>query len=489
MRTVANNCILLNGVGLKEEALEYSFLLGYLSIIILGCGVFLGHSLRGGKSDPLASMAESKSITARFGELAGFLASIKGDLSNVTGPTSFLAPKSVVEVGHCWAERPRVFAALAFEDDPARRALAVQRLVLVALRPEVYVAGAPGVSIKKPLNAFLGELFLAGWTDNGDDAAAAASTEPRTDDKKSKETTTTTTTAAATAVPPTTTRTTTRLVAEQVSHHPPITAMHIASAPEHGVRADGYARVEMTFNGSVNIRQVGHAIVRVDKHDEEHLIPLPDVKVRGFLSACLYPEVLGTYHIVSSSGYVSELKFTGAGVLRGRRNSFEARLFHKSDPKKTLFKTAGCWSEGWTVKCGKTGALVERYDVDAPENAPAPMQVADLDDQDHWESRRAWAGVIAGLGAGGDHKAVAAEKTKLEQAQRRMRADELERSEQWEPLLFASSDGADHEPFHRLTEGTDWELHDARTKGVWRLRDDRLAALKKPCRGGLTPLG
>ncbi|KAL8281740.1 hypothetical protein RB597_009445 [Gaeumannomyces tritici] len=436
-------------------------------------------------------MAESKSITARFGELASFLASIKGDLSNVTGPTSFLAPKSVVEVGHCWAERPRVFAAPAFEDDPARRALAVQRLVLVALRPEVYVAAAPGVSIKKPLNAFLGELFLAGWTDNGDDASAA-STEPKTDDKKSKKetaTTTTTTTTTTAALPPTATRTTTRLVAEQVSHHPPITAMHIASAPEHGVRADGYARVEMTFNGSVNIRQVGHAIVRVDRHDEEHLIPLPDVKVRGFLSACLYPEVLGTYHIVSSSGHVSELKFTGAGVLRGKRNSFEARLFHKSDPKKTLFKTAGCWSESWTVKCGRTGAVVERYDVDAPENAPAPMEVAPLDDQDHWESRRAWAGVIAGLGAGADHKAAAAEKTKLEQAQRRMRAGELERGEQWEPLLFASSDGADHEPFHRLTEGTDWELHDARTKGVWRLRDDRLAELKKPCRGGLTPLG
>lgn len=425
-----------------------------------------------------------------------FLATIKGDLSNVTGPISFLAPKSVVEVGHCWAERPRVFAAPAFEEDPARRALAVQRLVLVALRPEVYVAAAPGVSIKKPLNAFLGELFLAGWTDNGDGAAAAASTEPKTDgDKKSKKqaTTTTTATAPATAVLPTAVRTTTRLVAEQVSHHPPITAMHIASAPEHGVRADGYARVEMTFNGSVNIRQVGHAIVRVDKHGEDHLIPLPDVKVRGFLSACLYPEVLGTYHIVSSSGYVSELKFTGAGVLRGKRNSFEARLFHKSDPKTTLFKTAGCWSESWTVKCGKTGALVERYDVDAPENAPAPIELADLDDQDPWESRRAWAGVIAGLtgggAGGGGHGAAAAEKTKLEQAQRRMRAEELERGETWEPLLFASAAGDAHEAFHRLTEGTDWELHDGRTKGVWRLCDDRLAALKKPSRGGLTPLG
>ncbi|EHA49600.1 hypothetical protein MCOR27_009209 [Pyricularia oryzae] len=395
---------------------------------------------------------DSKSLASRFSELVSFLSSAKGDLSNVTGPINFLAPCSVVEVGHCWAERPHIFAAPASEVDPARRALLVQRLVLSALRAQLYVAGAPGTSIKKPLNAFLGEVFCASWSDEQNKAS-------------------------------------TRLVAEQVSHHPPITAMHVSSGQGEGmVRADGYARVEMTFNGNVNIRQVGHALVRVERYKEDYLFPLPDVKVRGFLSACLYPEIVGTYHIIGSSGYISEIKFSGAGVLRGKRNSFEARLFHKADPKKTIFKTAGCWSEGWTVKDPK-GRIVEEYNVEALENLPAAMELPPLEEQSPWESRRAWNGVIANLGPGGDTRVAAAEKAKLEQAQRRMRAEEKERGETWEPLLFASSKGEHHDAFHRLTEGTDWELCDDRTKGVWRIKDEVLAKTDKPVRGELTPLG
>jgi len=247
---------------------------------------------------------------------------VQGDLSNVTAPPSFLAPSSVVEVGHCWAQRPAVFAAPARETDPEKRALLVLRLVLVALRSQLYIAGSPTVSIKKPLNAFLGEVFLAAWAD---EAAGAR----------------------------------TRLVAEQVSHHPPITAMHIADAA-NGVRADGYARVEMTFTGTVNIQQVGHAVLYLDRWDEQYLIPLPDVKVRGFLGCKLYPEVLGTYRILSSAGYVAEMDFTGEGYLSGKRNSFDARLYHTDDPARTLYRAVGVWSQGWTVTDARTGDEVER---------------------------------------------------------------------------------------------------------------------------------
>src|SRR5690349_2856226 len=116
-----------------------------------------------------------------------FLATCKGDLANVTGPVTFLAPSSVVEVGHCWAQRPAVFSAPAREPCPEKRSLLVLQLILVALRSQLYVGGAsPKVSLKRPLNAFLGEVFLARWNDNES-------------------------------------RSSTRLVAEQVSHHPPIT--------------------------------------------------------------------------------------------------------------------------------------------------------------------------------------------------------------------------------------------------------------------------
>lgn len=350
-------------------------------------------------------------------------------------------------------------------------------MILIAMRSQFYVAGSPTVSIKKPLNAFLGELFLASWTQvpkgnskgKGKDKEKGIKLGMDSGDGKAA---------------------TTRLVAEQVSHHPPITAMAIVDE-EHGIRADGYARVEMTFSSSVDIRQIGHAIVHIDEYDEDYLIPLPDVKVRGFLSARLYPEVLGTYTIVSSSGYVSEITFSGAGVFRGKKNTFEAKMYRKDDPKKTpLYEVAGQWSEGWTVKDSRTGEVLEKYDVDAVENRPAPMDMEPLEKQDPWESRRAWGGVIDALDRG-DFRETVTEKSKLEQAQRRMRAEEKTNGETWEPLLFGSKDGADHDVFHRLAKGTSWEkqLSSEKTKGVWRVKDEKAKSAQRPFRGELTPLG
>ncbi|KAF4452778.1 KES1-involved in ergosterol biosynthesis [Fusarium albosuccineum] len=384
---------------------------------------------------------DSKSISGRFIDLVKFLSTLKGDLdlANVTAPSYFLAPSSVVENPGSWAQRPSAFTAAANDLDPAKRSLSVLQMFLKGLRNQLYVGGAPNVSIKKPLNAFLGELFLASWTDS---------------------------------------ESTTKLVVEQVSHHPPITAMHIASK-EHGIRADGYGRVEMTFTGNINIRQIGHAIIHVDKFDEDYLVPLPNVTVRGFLSACLYPEIIGSYSIISSSGYVSEINFSGSGFFRGKRNYFEARVYHKDKPKKSCYKLSGIWSEGWKITDANWG--VETFDVNATETQPPPMDIDPVNEQDPWESRRAWKDVISAL-EGGNYRTAAVAKHKVEEAQRQMRVDEKKRGKSWEPLLFRSIPGDEHDVFHRLAEGTNWQLQDSQTKGVWRIDDERLEQTDKPFR-------
>ncbi|CAK7217726.1 hypothetical protein SBRCBS47491_003268 [Sporothrix bragantina] len=468
-----------------------------------------------------------KSLASRCRELLQFLSSTKGDLANVTGPPSMLAPLSVVEVGRCWAQRPAVFAAPALEPDAGRRCLLVLRMVLIALRTQMYVGGSPTTSIKKPLNAFLGELFLAEWTDekvHGADSTSVSSSSSSSRSSLSSQdvagqappplsrstTISSSSTASTSSCSCGTDRMTTRLIAEQVSHHPPITAMHIAD-DVHGVRADGYARVEMTFSGNVQVRQVGHAVVRVDAYDEEYLIPLPDIKVRGFLTGRLYPEITETYHVVGSSGYTAEIKFSGQGMAwGGTRNAFVATVYgpvnnatsngmpskkgsKASDGRETLYTIDGVWSKGWTVRDARTGAVVETYNVDAPENAPAPIVLPDTATQDPWESRRAWAGVLDGLGKG-DMSQTVAEKSKIEQAQRRMRAQEAAAGEVWTPLFFKSDGHDGSEVFQRLASGVagggaHLQLHDDRTKGVWRVDDDKIKNIQRPFRGGLTPLG
>ncbi|CAK7272416.1 hypothetical protein SEPCBS119000_005114 [Sporothrix epigloea] len=462
------------------------------------------------------------SFSSRCAELLQFLSTTKGDLANVTGPPSMLAPLSVVEVGRCWSQRPAVFAAPALEPDAGRRCLLVLRMFLIALRTQLYVGGSPTSSIKKPLNAFLGELFLAEWTQemahgaNSPASSARSSLSSQAGDGQDSEpshgaTDSSSSVSSRSRCACGTDRFTTRLVAEQVSHHPPITAMHIAD-DMHRVRADGYARVEMTFSGAVQVRQVGHAIVRVDAYDEEYLMPLPDITVRGFLSGCLYPEITETYHIVGSSGYTAEVNFSGKGFAwGGKRNAFAATVcgprsdgklpdaFSKKSPKTSndgrgiLYTIDGVWSQGWTVRDARTGTIIETYNVDAPENAPASTAVPPTAAQDPWESRRAWAGVLDGLRRGDLSRAVA-EKSKIEQAQRQMRAQEAAAGKAWTPLFFTNQGHDGGDTFRRLAtsvvhDSPKLRLHDDRTKGVWRAESDRIKTTQRPFRGRLTPLG
>lgn len=91
------------------------------------------------------------------------IATIRGDLSNITAPPFVLATKSAVEFPAYWAEHPTIFVAPAVEPDPQRRALLVLKWFLAALKQQQYAGRDEKDGVKKPLNAFLGELFLASW--------------------------------------------------------------------------------------------------------------------------------------------------------------------------------------------------------------------------------------------------------------------------------------------------------------------------------------
>lgn len=101
-----------------------------------------------------------------FLQFLSFLGTVRGDLANITAPPFFLAPSSIVEVPSCWAERPSLFVAAAKEPSAERRALCVLKWILASLRSQYYVGRDIHSGIKKPLNAFLGELFLAQWSDD-----------------------------------------------------------------------------------------------------------------------------------------------------------------------------------------------------------------------------------------------------------------------------------------------------------------------------------
>jgi oxysterol-binding protein-related protein 9/10/11 len=84
----------------------------------------------------------------------------------MTAPPFILSTTSLVEYSSYWAEHPSVFVAPASEQDPAKRAMLVLKWFLSTLKQQYSSRNEKLGSEKKPLNPFLGELFLGRWEDN-----------------------------------------------------------------------------------------------------------------------------------------------------------------------------------------------------------------------------------------------------------------------------------------------------------------------------------
>ena len=69
----------------------------------------------------------------------------------------------MVEFSGTWDERPSLFVAPALGIDPEQRALLVLQWFLSTL-PKI-IGRKKRLGGKKPLNPFLGELFLGHWDD------------------------------------------------------------------------------------------------------------------------------------------------------------------------------------------------------------------------------------------------------------------------------------------------------------------------------------
>ncbi|OAP60582.1 hypothetical protein AYL99_05584 [Fonsecaea erecta] len=438
------------------------------------------------------------------------IATIRGDLSNITAPPFVLDSKSAVELPAFWAERPAIFVASAAAQEPAERALLVLKWFLASLRNQQYAGRSPAEGVKKPINAFLGEVFLARWEgDQGQEGAGDGVG-------------------------------VTRLVSEQVSHHPPVTACRVWNE-KHGVtvshvflfqsllsspsnnsqagpndhqgnshilspssleQAEGYTRQEITFSGSVNIQQIGHATLHLARHDETYLIPLPDIKIKGLLAGSPYPELQGTHHIPSTSGYTSTIDFIGKGGLfsgADRKHAFEARVYRdfnddnngrEADPDtaRTVYTVSGHWDSQFVIRDARRDVEIETFDV---ATAPtAPLLTDPLAEQDPWESRRAWRRVREALQRG-DMQAAADAKARVENGQREMRIAENNKNDDgahWQRLFFEPVAQSD-ETAASLARKVGLALKPDDTVAAWRFRRKEWdeGVFRKPYRGDLMP--
>ncbi|KAJ3497988.1 hypothetical protein NLG97_g1489 [Lecanicillium saksenae] len=192
----------------------------------------------------------SSTAQAQSGSWSAFLksiASFNGDLSSLTAPPFILSSQSLTEFSSYWSTHPNLLVAAASETDPAKRSLLVLKWFLSTLKHQYASRSEQFGNEKKPLNPFLGELFLGSWNDEAGK---------------------------------------TTLVSEQVSHHPPATAYCIRNE-KTGVQLEGYNAQKATFHSTIIVKQIGHAVLTIpigDKKEPEHyLITLPSLHIEGLI--------------------------------------------------------------------------------------------------------------------------------------------------------------------------------------------------------------
>jgi hypothetical protein len=351
----------------------------------------------------------------------------KGDLSAITAPPFLLSTTSFVEFPTYWAERPELFIAPAKEPDPTRRALLVLKWFLSTLKQQYN--HRPDRKKGKPLNPFLGELFLGHW--NTADGV-------------------------------------TRLVAEQVSHHPPVTAFHIWNEKD-GVRLQGYNSQKTRFDRTIRINRAGVAVLHLDHYDEDYLIQLPGLHLEGFIPPPPTPEIDHDkpVYIQSSSGFTVKVDFSGKGWFRGKKNSFSAVLYPTGRPADALYAADGQWSGSFTINDLKTNQVLEIFDANLPIT---PLVVPPLDEQDALESRKAWSKVVAGINAG-DMSTVHSEKSKIETRQREMRKEEEAEGRQWQQRYFKQVQQLPH--VEELLAKIGGKLEPDQTGGAWQWDEEK----------------
>ena len=235
------------------------------------------------------------------------------------------------------------------------------------------------------------------------------------------------------------------------------------------------------------MKQVGHALITLSSHDEHHLITLPTLNVKNILSGTPYPELSGTCHITSSSGFTSRIVFEGKKFLRAatKKNSFHAEVFQNEQPDKSIYEVSGQWNGSFTVHDCTSNKDLETIDVNALDLTA--LKLAGIDGQDPWESRRAWSSVVEGV-QNRDINLVSTEKSKIEEAQRALRREEQDKGQVWPRLFFERRERDDIAS--KLASAIGESLNTDRTDGIWKFVGlDKADKLQPPYHEGLVPTG
>jgi len=341
------------------------------------------------------------------------------DLSKVTFPTFVLEPRSMLERITDFMSHPDLIFGAEKCNDPEERFMRVLSYYLAGwhIKPK---------GVKKPYNPVLGEFFRCRYDySNGTQGF---------------------------------------YIAEQVSHHPPVSAFFYVS-PANRVSIIGELRPKSKFLGnSVSTTMEGENRVRLlgAASDGEYVITMPNMYARGILFGKMVLELGDTCTAKNEkTGLSCDLEFKTKGFFSGIYNALAGRVRHNHSDVGDI---SGRWDQVMEFKSAKTSQKRILFDVTKNGHNVAPKFIPNEDEQEPNESRRLWSKLTYAIGLK-DMEAATEAKSAVEDAQREMRRKMEEIGQKHEPRFFRLHDGR-WEPKFIMSDDPATTIDDVR-KWIW----------------------
>ncbi|CAG9137365.1 unnamed protein product [Plutella xylostella] len=283
--------------------------------------------------------------------------------------------------------------------------------------PERYQAVSIRVTIfKKPYNPILGEIFRCYWdmdaattVDCGEKTEVGAGPVPWCSPQQLC------------------------FVAEQVSHHPPISAFYAEHADKR-IQFEAWVWTKSKFLGlSIGVHNIGKGVVTLLDLGEQYTLTFPNGYGRSILTVP-WIELGGTVTIeCAQTGHKANIEFITKPFYGGKKHRVTCEVF--AGDKKPYYTAQGEWNtrmDGRWTESGRTDVL---FDVSTMK--PRRKRVAPISQQSATESRRVWRHVTCALRSC-DCDAATAAKRKVEQAQRDAVKQRESGNDKWQQQLFSA---------------------------------------------------
>eukprot|EP00794_Sanderia_malayensis_P016873 gene16873-18578_t len=363
------------------------------------------------------------------------------DLTRVVLPTFVLEKRSLLEMYADFFAHADLFARITDQQTPEDRMFAVLEFYLTSFH-----VGRKASLAKKPYNPIIGETFHCSY-DVPTDAEDMTSSNGQSLEASHRV----------------------HYVAEQVSHHPPISAFY-AECPHKNTSMNAHIWTKSKFYGmSIGVVNVGEGVISLHDHDEEYLITFPNAYCRSILT---YPWVeLGGRTLIkcAKTGYAAVILFHTKPFYGGTENKISAEV--KYIPTGNICcRAEGSWNGSMdfsfadqevenTVKALPSPLLyydfplepqkfVKNKCVDVSKLPVCLKRVRPTEMQKEFESRRLWSDVTSALKENNLETATSA-KHKLEERQRAEEKQRLALGVKWKTKLFHKIDDV----FRRKKQG------------------------------------